>query len=87
MIDVRENSVLAPLRLKQREPAEAKGLPQGQPQRPKGMLIEQSTGKFGRLPAWAVETVHSPSAAPNIVNSTATRRSLPKRQMARLPSR
>ena len=54
MIDVMENKVLAPLMLKQFELGEAKGM--------QGVLVEQLTEKFGALPAWAVERVHSASS-------------------------
>lgn len=70
MIDVMENKVLAPLLLKQFELGEAKGLQQGMQrgvqqglqQGLQGVLVEQLTEKFGALPGWAVERVHSASS-------------------------
>ena len=66
MIDLMENRVLAPLILKQFELGKQKGRTEGRTEgRQEGrqdLLIEQLTEKFGSLPAWASQRLHSASA-------------------------
>ena len=72
MIDLMENKVVGPMLLQ----AEERGLSKGRHEGMQGLLLELLTEKFGALPEWASDKLHSATGeelhawAKRVVHST-----------------
>jgi len=62
MINLVENKVLAPLILQQYEKGRDEGKQEGKQEALLALLLDQITDKFGPLPEWAAQRLHSASA-------------------------